>query len=328
MALPITVAPSSGGSTGGGTGTGTLPIPGGGTITLLDAAGLPATTVVVAEGTYALDTVTGIITFVPVAGFVGTATSVAYRITDAIGTVVDGTYTAVVTAPAPPSPPAGKPTVKLPARIVSSTGKHGTAAASCRISTGTIASCRITVTAVVSKRTVVVGRGSTTPKAGQKLKKVTVKAALNPLGRALAARPGGARFTFTAVVMQRGRTGSTTARGVTTVLARTIVLPRSVHFSTDSATVKGSARKYLVSVRSKLAGAKVITCVGHADNRGSAAAARILGTRRAKAACAVLAKGRKVTVHTMSKGEKAPTGKNNTEAGRARNRRVDITIHN
>jgi len=41
-----------------------------------------------------------------------------------------------------------------------------------------------------------------------------------------------------------------------------------------------------------------------------------------------LKRSRKVTVHTISKGEKAPTGKNNTEAGRARNRRVDITIHN
>jgi outer membrane protein OmpA-like peptidoglycan-associated protein len=72
----------------------------------------------------------------------------------------------------------------------------------------------------------------------------------------------------------------------------------------------------------------VITCVGHADDRGSATGALILGARRAKAACAVLTKGRKITVHTRSKGEKAPTGKNTTEAGRARNRRVDITIHN
>ena len=330
MALPVTVAPSSGGSTGGGggTGTGTLPIPSGGSITLLDAAGQPATTVIVTQGTYALDTETGTISFVPVAGFVGTATSVTYRITDAIGTVVTGTYTAVVTAPAPPSPPAGKPTVKLPVRIISSTGKHGTAQASCRISSGSIAKCTITVTAVVSKRTVVVGRGAITPKASQSLKRVTVKAALNALGRSLAARPGGARFTFTGVIVQRGRTGSTTARGVSTVLARTIVLPRAVHFSTDSATVGSADIKYLKSVRAKLAGAKVITCVGHADSRGSAKAALKLGARRAKAACAVLTKGRKVVVHTVSKGEKAPTGKNNTEAGRARNRRVDITIHN
>jgi CshA-type fibril repeat protein len=328
MALPVTVARTDGGSTGGGTGTGTLPVPAGGGITLLDAAGLPTTSVIVAEGTYALDATTGIITFVPVAGFIGTAASVAYRITDALGTVVNGSYTAVVTAPAPPSAPIGKPTVKLPTRIISSTGSSSTAPASCRISKGSIAKCTITVTAVVSKRTVVVGKGSITTKAGQTLNKVTVKAALNALGRSLAARPGGARFTFTGVVTQRGRTGSTTATGTTTVLAAKYTLPRSIYFGSDSATVRSTDTTYLKAVRAKLAGATSITCTGHADSRGSAKAARTLGTRRARAACAVLSKNRKVTVHTVSKGEKAPIGKNNTTAGRAHNRRVDIVVHN
>jgi len=331
MALPVTVAPTDGGSTGGGgdAQTGTLPIPAGGSITLLDAAGLAATTVVIpGQGTYALDAVTGIISFVPVTGFVGTATAVRYRITDAIGTVVTGTYTAVVTAPAPPSPPAGKPTVKLPVRIISSTGKHGSAALSCRISRGAIARCTVTATAVVSGRSVAVGHGVTTPKAAQNLKQVTVRTALNALGRSLAARPGGGRFTFTAVVVQRGRTGSKLARGTTTVLAKTYTLPRSVRFGTDSSVVGGSDAKYLRGVRAKLAGAKVITCVGHADSRGSALGALRLSTRRAKAACAILIKGRKIAVRIVSKGEKAPTGKNNTDAGRARNRRVDVTVHN
>jgi CshA-type fibril repeat protein len=251
MALPVTVAPTDSGSSGGGTNTqtGALPVPAGGTITLLDAAGLPATTVTVTQGTYALDSVTGIISFVPVTGFVGTAASVAYRITDAIGTVVNGTYTAVVTAPAPPSPPAGRLTVTLPARIVSSTGKHGSVPASCRISRGAIARCTITVTAVVSKRTVVVARGTKSTTAGQSLKRVTVRAALTPLGRSLAARPGGTRFVFTAVAVQRGRTGSGTARGASRVLARTIALPRAVYFRTASASVGKAGASYLRSMR-------------------------------------------------------------------------------
>jgi outer membrane protein OmpA-like peptidoglycan-associated protein len=112
------------------------------------------------------------------------------------------------------------------------------------------------------------------------------------------------------------------------VLAKSFPLARSVHFGSNSAKVNASDAAYLRSVRAKLAGAKVITCVGHADNRGSAKAALALGRRRAKAACAILAKGRKVIVHTASTGEKAPTGRNNTSAGRARNRRVDVTVHN
>ncbi|HST83811.1 MAG TPA: OmpA family protein [Kineosporiaceae bacterium] len=333
MALPITVAPTD---TGGddGSGSGTLPVPAGGTITLLDGAGLAVTMVVIAaQGTYTLDAVTGVITFVPVAGFVGTATPVTYRITDALGTVVTGTYTAVVTAPAPPSPPAGKPTVKLPKRIISSIGKAGSASLACRISRGTIARCTVTATAVVSGRAVSVGQGVTRTTAKQSRKHVTVRVALNALGRSLAARPGGRRFTFTAVVVQRGRTGSRIARGTTTVLARKYTLPRSIHFATGSASVGRSDAQYLRGVRAKLAGATVVTCIGHADSRGSALGARQLSTDRAKSVSAILTKGRltkgrKLTVHIVGKGEKAPTGRNTTDAGRARNRRVDVIVHN
>jgi CshA-type fibril repeat protein len=335
MALPITVAPTqTGGDDGGGTPSGTLPVPAGGTITLVDAAGLATTMVVVAgQGTYTLDAVTGIITFVPVVGFVGRATPVTYRITDALGTVVTGTYTAVVTVPAPPSPPAGKPTVKLPKRIISSTGKAGSATLACRISRGAISRCTATATALVSGRAVPVGRGVTTTTAKQNSKRVAVRVALNALGRSLAARPGGRRFTFTATIVQRGRTGSRIARGTTTVLARKYTLPRSIHFSTGSASVGRSAAKYLRGVRAKLAGATVVTCIGHADSRGSALGARRLSTQRAEAVCAILIKGRrtkghKIAVHIVGKGEKAPTGTNTTDAGRAHNRRVDVIVHN
>jgi CshA-type fibril repeat protein len=337
MALPVTVVPTETGNNGDGDDppTGTLPIPTGGTITLLDGSGLATTTVVIAgQGTYALDAVTGIISFVPVAGFVGRATAVRYRITDAIGTVITGTFTAVVDGPTPPSPPSpprtptGKPTIKLPGRLLAGTGRHGSVRLPCLISRGAIARCTVTVTAIVSGRTITVGRGVSTPKAKLSVRKVTVRAGLTALGRSLTARPGGARLTFTAVVVQRGRTGTRTTHGSTKVLATSYTLPRSVHFGSNSARVGAAGAAYLRGVRAKLDGARVITCVGHADNRGSAKAALALGRRRAKAACAILATGRKLTVHTASTGEKAPTGRNNTAAGRARNRRVDVTVHN
>ncbi|GAA2175476.1 hypothetical protein GCM10009846_25530 [Agrococcus versicolor] len=66
------------------------------TLTLLDAAGEPATIVVVGgEGTYAL--VDGRIVFTPAAGFVGTAVGVAYRVADANGTLASGRYAPEVT---------------------------------------------------------------------------------------------------------------------------------------------------------------------------------------------------------------------------------------
>ena len=331
MVLPVTVAPTDSGSTGGGTDpqTGTLPVPTGGTITLLDADGLATTLLVVPnQGTYALDTLTGIISFVPVVGFVGTADPVTYRITDAIGTVVTGTYTAIVTSPAAGDPSAGEPTVKLPVRLVATTGRNGSVPVPCRISRGAISHCRITATAMVSGRRIVVGHGLTTPKATQDLLKVSVKVSLNALGRSLSARPGGVRLSFTAVVGQRGRTGTTSAIGATEVLAQKYTLARSIRFGSNSAEVGAADTRYLKATRAKLAGAKAITCTGHADSRGTAAAALRLGTRRAKAACHVLAGRRKIVVIIVSKGEKAPTGKNDTAAGRARNRRVDITVRN
>jgi len=64
------------------------------TVVLLDAAGDPQTTLVVAgEGTYVVDPDSGEITFTPEAGFGGPTTPVTYRVNDGIG----NTYEAQVT---------------------------------------------------------------------------------------------------------------------------------------------------------------------------------------------------------------------------------------
>jgi outer membrane protein OmpA-like peptidoglycan-associated protein len=186
----------------------------------------------------------------------------------------------------------------------------------------------LTGVAVVAGHRVVVGHGTTTVAAGRNLRRVGVRVALTTRGRALTARPGGVRIAFTAAVSLRGHTGTLSTHATTTVLAKRFRLARSVRFSTDSDTVGPADTRYLKSVRGKLTAAKVITCVGHADSRGSAKDALALGNHRAKAACAILAHGLHAKIHTASRGEKAPTGKNNTDAGRARNRRVDITISN
>ncbi len=74
-----------------------VPIPIGGSITLL-AGNVPVASLVIAgQGTYSLDAVTGVITFTPVAGFVGTPNPVAYRVMDAYGQGSIGSYAPVVT---------------------------------------------------------------------------------------------------------------------------------------------------------------------------------------------------------------------------------------
>lgn len=65
------------------------------------------TTVTVANvGTYVLNSVTGVITFTPLATFLGTAPALNYVIQDTLGNYASSTYTPTVTAPPPPPTPA------------------------------------------------------------------------------------------------------------------------------------------------------------------------------------------------------------------------------
>jgi CshA-type fibril repeat protein len=76
----------------------TVPVPPGGSVTLLDGNGAPATSVTMpGQGTYTLDPATGAIVFVAVDGFTGTPDAVTYRVTDAYGQSADSTYGADVT---------------------------------------------------------------------------------------------------------------------------------------------------------------------------------------------------------------------------------------
>ena len=78
------------------------------------------------QGTYSIDADTGVVTFVPVAGFVGTADPVRYLVTDATGKQQSGTvrFASVlgVQVNADPDAPYGAP-VEL-----AFTGDHGTGA--------------------------------------------------------------------------------------------------------------------------------------------------------------------------------------------------------
>ena len=322
ISLPLIVATDTLTSQGTGAAVQTvrLPIPAAGTVSLLDENGLATTTVTTPGGTHTLNRSSGVISFVPIDGFSSAAASVRYRITDSIGTIVNGIYTPTVVAVA------GVPSLKLPSRIVSSIGDDATAAVPCAISAGAIARCVVTATAVVSGRATVIGYGVKTPTPLQDLQQVSVSTVLTELGRFLAARPGGVRATFSTELIQRDQAGSTSAKDATNLVAQSYDLPRTITFDVDSSAVDHDDAAYLSTANDKITGARSVTCVGHADSRESARAT--LGLRRARTTCAALAQGLNATVHTSGTVDQHPVGEHNTPTLRARNRRVDVTITN
>ncbi len=320
ITLPVTVAGTETVTTGTGSAPQTtrMPVPAGGGIWLLDPSGRADTAVANSDGTYTVDRATGVISFVPVAGFSGPATPVGYRLADALGTVVNGSYTPIVVAAV------GTPVLKLATRIVSGTGRSGSAAVSCRISTGVLARCVVTASAVVSGRNQTIGYGVTTPALTDDVQTVTVPAVLTELGRYLAARPGGVRVSFSAELTQRNQSGTTRARGSATVVAKTFTLSRAITFGSGSPTLAKADSAYLKATAAKLTGARSITCTGHADRKESRPGS--LALSRARAACTAASTKVGASVHTAGKIEPHPKGAANTPAARAHNRRVTLTI--
>ncbi|GMA88377.1 hypothetical protein GCM10025868_36270 [Angustibacter aerolatus] len=100
---PPAAAPKSTSGTGQATQSTRVTVPAGGSVSLVDAHGDPATTVTVAHvGTYVLDPATGVVAFTPAAGFSGTASPVTYAVTDRYGQVATAVYTPHVAKPAAP----------------------------------------------------------------------------------------------------------------------------------------------------------------------------------------------------------------------------------
>ena len=333
MALPVTVAPTSTGSTGDGDDSQntTIPVPGNGLITLLDREGTPAATVTVAQGTYALDAATGAITFVPVTGFVGRATPVAYRITDAVGSVVTGSYTATVTGDGGgedpgPAPSTGSAKVVI-GKLAVTRGLPARATLPAIVAFTGVTKARNTAVlwSTVSGKRVILGTGRATMTVASR--RAAVMIVLNPLGRAMAATPGGypVAVAMTTVPAAGGRTQRASSR--TRLVLHQFTVPRAVYFATGSATITAAQDRYLAALRTRLTGVRTVTCVGHTDDRGNKAASLRLGKRRAQQVCRDLTTRLRIPTRVLTQGETNPSGNNSTAAGMARNRRVNITIH-
>ncbi|MEN0012570.1 MAG: Ig-like domain-containing protein [Solirubrobacteraceae bacterium] len=130
--VTLPAAPSAPAKTSTGTGTAaqtaTFSIPSGGSVRLRDGNSSVTSLEVTGQGSYALDTDTGIVTFTPVLGFHGPATPITYRVTDAYEQSTDGTYTPTVTSPTGPSAPAktstGTGTATQTVTLAAPTGGH------------------------------------------------------------------------------------------------------------------------------------------------------------------------------------------------------------
>jgi CshA-type fibril repeat protein len=314
-------------------------IPVGSTLTLLDASATPVTMLtVIGQGTFALDTLTGTITFVPELGFIGSGT-VSFRMTDQYSQSTTATYTAnvviivVVVPPTPVTPPVDPPGPTTPPVNVNGQAVAptmtvlDTASSSipvkCVLKGATLSQCTVTLWATVSGRQVAIGTAtasSTDPKATS----IVVNVTLTPLGRALAAQPGGLQAVAAAAITPRGSTKIVHVSDTTKIVAHTFVLPRPVFFDTGSAALRPAEARYLDALRRELAGVRSISCVGYTDSVDTSARNLALGRARAATVCAYLVRGTNVRILNASMGESAPQATNKTAAGRQRNRRTTI----
>ena len=108
-----------------------------------------------------------------------------------------------------------------------------------------------------------------------------------------------------------------------------------MEFATNSIQFSGQAKKeidsFLSDVKGEAAnGSLLFVVAGHTDNVGSESFNYGLSKRRAENVAAYLMTDQKIDpahILTVGYGERAPVGDNKTEAGRAKNRRVEILVY-
>lgn len=110
-----------------------------------------------------------------------------------------------------------------------------------------------------------------------------------------------------------------------------LIMPENITFATGSSTLSGSATKTLNDVAAVLAQYPDTTMVvsGHTDSTGSQSVNQTLSERRAASVAGILQQ-RGVAgsrIRSTGFGPSQPVASNDTADGRARNRRVEISIN-
>ena len=240
----------------------------------------------------------------------------------------DGTTSAAATrtitvAAAPAAPGPSTPAVmRLEAPRLSVFGRSGSRAR-CRLSSGRIRSC--TIRLLAGRRTL--ARGSAEGKQSGS-RSLAVALRLTPVGHALLERRlGGVRASMRARGATPGRARTATAR--------TRAILRVEHFMTpagswapDQAKLTARGRSFVRGLRGKLIAVASLRCDGHeADLRGTSDTTSRLSLARAATMCdALRTLGVRPRPRLAGHGSSDPIASNATRSGRAKNRRVEVTI--
>ena len=140
------------------------------------------------------------------------------------------------------------------------------------------------------------------------------------VGSALDAQARALQGTMTTPGVQVVNTGQTL----------NVTLPEGVLFATDSAAVSGPAQNDLYALARNLQQYpnSTVRVIGHTDSTGRAAYNMKLSQRRAQSVAGILTAGGVAAgrIATVGMGQTQPVASNDTTAGRAQNRRVEIVI--
>ena len=205
---------------------------------------------------------------------------------------------------------------------VSVFGRTGSRAG-CRMQTGVIRAC--TVRLLHGRRVLARGRAIAP---GRGASALTVRLTLTKRGRAMLARHlGGVRAWVTATGTTSGGTHSRRVRTRAVLAAEHFVTPPGSWLPNQS-ELSTRGRHFLRSQRARLIAVATIRCDGYAANvRGDSPNAKRISLARAAVACAALQDpGIDATPTVVGHGDSRPIASNDTAAGRASNRRVEVTI--
>ncbi len=206
---------------------------------------------------------------------------------------------------------------------------NGTVRVGCALDRGTLDRCPVRIYERRSngKRGALIGRGTVRSTADGRSGATDVR--LNARGRRAVTRSrSGRRAIVSSVATARGGK-RLRAKAVRTTLVpqRRVTVPTARPSSNDGGVVRGPTRRVIDDVAPQLRRATSIRCIGHTDDRGSTARNHTLGLRQAQAVCRTLRRmGVRGKLRSSSRGEDRPRASNETAAGRAENRRVELVV--